>query len=99
MPTYSVHSPGSGAHPSPLSARQEGAGEHSTRLDPSDIRHGDWVERHLPAWSQSYARLARLDRPIGTWLLLFPGWWGIALATSGWPDPLLLLLFALGAVT
>jgi 4-hydroxybenzoate polyprenyltransferase len=67
-------------------------------LDPSDIRHGDWVERHLPGWSQPYARLARLDRPIGTWLLLFPGWWGIALASSGWPDPALLLLFALGAV-
>jgi 4-hydroxybenzoate polyprenyltransferase len=66
--------------------------------DASDIRHGDWVERHLPAWSQPYARLARLDRPIGTWLLLFPGWWGIALASSGWPDPALLLLFALGAV-
>ena len=45
-----------------------------------------------------YARLARLDRPIGTWLLLFPGWWGIALASQRWPDPLLLLLFAIGAV-
>jgi 4-hydroxybenzoate polyprenyltransferase len=42
--------------------------------------------------------LARWDRPIGTWLLLFPGWWGIALAGRGWPDPLLLLLFAIGAV-
>jgi 4-hydroxybenzoate polyprenyltransferase len=52
----------------------------------------------MPGWSQPYARLARLDRPIGTWLLLFPGWWGIALASSGWPDPVLLLLFALGAV-
>jgi 4-hydroxybenzoate polyprenyltransferase len=39
-----------------------------------------------------------LDRPIGTWLLLFPGWWGIALASAGWPDPVLLLLFAVGAV-
>ncbi|HUC12371.1 MAG TPA: 4-hydroxybenzoate octaprenyltransferase [Stellaceae bacterium] len=45
-----------------------------------------------------YARLARLDRPIGTWLLLFPGWWGIALAAPRWPDPRLLVLFALGAV-
>ena len=52
----------------------------------------------MPGWSQPYARLARLDRPIGTWLLLFPGWWGIALASSGWPDPALILLFALGAV-
>src|SRR5882672_7080138 len=66
--------------------------------DPSDIRQGDWVERILPAWVQPYARLARLDRPIGTWLLLFPGWWGIALAARHWPDPALLLLFALGAV-
>jgi 4-hydroxybenzoate polyprenyltransferase len=66
--------------------------------DPSDIHHGDWVERHLPAAVRSYARLARLDRPIGTWLLLFPGWWGIALASQRWPDPALLLLFAIGAV-
>jgi 4-hydroxybenzoate polyprenyltransferase len=66
--------------------------------DPSDIRRGDWVERFLPGWAEPYARLARLDRPIGTWLLLFPGWWGIALAGPKWPDPVLLLLFALGAV-
>jgi 4-hydroxybenzoate polyprenyltransferase len=66
--------------------------------DPSDIHHGDWVERHLPAAVRPYARLARLDRPIGTWLLLFPGWWGLALASQRWPDPALLLLFAIGAV-
>ena len=66
--------------------------------DASDIRHGDWVERWLPGWAEPYARLARLDRPIGTWLLLFPAWWGIALASPQWPDPVLLLLFALGAV-
>jgi len=66
--------------------------------DASDIRPGDWVERWLPLWAEPYARLARLDRPIGTWLLLFPGWWGIALASPGWPDPGLLALFALGAV-
>jgi 4-hydroxybenzoate polyprenyltransferase len=68
------------------------------RSDPSDIRHGDWVERFLPTRVRPYARLARLDRPIGTWLLLFPGWWGIALASERWPDPPLLLLFALGAL-
>jgi 4-hydroxybenzoate polyprenyltransferase len=66
--------------------------------DSTDIRRGDWVERWLPDWAEPYARLARIDRPIGTWLLLFPGWWGIALASPGWPDPLLLALFALGAV-
>jgi 4-hydroxybenzoate polyprenyltransferase len=67
-------------------------------LDPSDIRNGDWVGRWLPGWAEPYARLARIDRPIGTWLLLFPAWWGIALAASGWPDPVLLLLFVIGAV-
>src|SRR5438105_7612 len=66
--------------------------------DPTDIHHGDWIDRWLPHWAEPYARLARLDRPIGTWLLLFPGWWGIALAGPRWPDPVLLLLFALGAV-
>jgi len=66
--------------------------------DPTDIHHGDWVDRWLPGWAEPYARLARLDRPIGTWLLLFPAWWGIALAGPAWPDPLLLLLFAIGAV-
>ncbi|MGH7054386.1 MAG: 4-hydroxybenzoate octaprenyltransferase [Stellaceae bacterium] len=67
-------------------------------LDPSDIRPDDWVERWLPHPLRPYARLARLDRPIGTWLLLFPAWWGIALAAAGWPDLPLLALFALGAV-
>jgi 4-hydroxybenzoate polyprenyltransferase len=67
-------------------------------FDPSDINQSDWVERHLPSRLRPYARLARLDRPIGTWLLLFPGWWGIALAAKRWPDPALLLLFSVGAV-
>jgi len=67
-------------------------------VDPADIRAGDWVDRRLPRWAEPYARLARLDRPIGTWLLLLPGWWGIALAGPRWPDPLLLALFGLGAI-
>jgi 4-hydroxybenzoate polyprenyltransferase len=99
-------------HPSPLPASGEGEGPADPRIKSgdegegqpsghsslSDIRQSDWVERYLPAWSQPYARLARLDRPIGTWLLLFPGWWGIALASQRWPDLMLLLLFAVGAV-
>src|SRR5579863_7787642 len=72
-------------------------------VDPTDIHVGDWVDRWLPGWAEPYARLARLDRPIGTWLLLFPGWWGIALAGprgSGlWrPELWLMALFGLGAV-
>ncbi|MBY0292363.1 MAG: 4-hydroxybenzoate octaprenyltransferase [Alphaproteobacteria bacterium] len=43
-------------------------------------------------------RLMRLHRPIGIWLLMFPAWWGIALASPSWPPLFLLLLFASGAV-
>ena len=44
----------------------------------TDIRW-DLMAR-LPAPARPYANLMRLDRPIGVWLLLLPGWWGIALA-------------------
>ena len=64
----------------------------------TDIRSGDWADRYAPPALRPYIRLARLDRPIGTWLLLFPGWWAIALAASGWPDGRLMLLFAIGAM-
>jgi 4-hydroxybenzoate polyprenyltransferase len=40
----------------------------------------------------------RLDRPIGTWLLLFPCWWAVALASETWPEPWLLAIFAIGAL-
>jgi 4-hydroxybenzoate polyprenyltransferase len=76
----------------------EGLAAVEAPADRSDIHQNDWVERWLPAAARPYARLARLDRPIGIWLLLFPGWWGIALASPRWPDPVLLLLFAIGAV-
>ncbi|EAQ05131.1 4-hydroxybenzoate polyprenyl transferase [Pseudooceanicola batsensis HTCC2597] len=46
----------------------------------SDAVRGNWVDRHAPAWSRPYLRLSRADRPIGTWLLLLPCWWGLALA-------------------
>lgn len=69
----------------------------------SDIRPDHWVERLAPAAARPYLRLARIDRPIGTWLLLIPCWWGVAMATAiqpgfAWPDPLLFVLFAIGAL-
>jgi 4-hydroxybenzoate polyprenyltransferase len=64
----------------------------------TDIRSGDWAERFAPPALVPYIRLARLDRPIGTWLLLFPGWWAIALAAPGWPDWRLMALFGIGAI-
>jgi 4-hydroxybenzoate polyprenyltransferase len=63
--------------------------------DATDIPRDGWVAR-LPRALRPYARLARLDRPIGTWLLLFPCWWGLALAGSR--DLTLYLLFGAGAV-
>jgi 4-hydroxybenzoate polyprenyltransferase len=41
---------------------------------------GNWVDGTAPAWARPYLRLARLDRPIGSWLLLIPCWWSVALA-------------------
>jgi 4-hydroxybenzoate polyprenyltransferase len=41
---------------------------------------GNWVDTIAPAWSRPYLRLSRLDRPIGSWLLLLPCWWSSALA-------------------
>ncbi|MGB8274435.1 MAG: 4-hydroxybenzoate octaprenyltransferase [Alphaproteobacteria bacterium] len=64
----------------------------------SDIPEGDWIDRFVAPGLRPYLRLARVDRPIGTFLLLFPCWWGVALASPGFPDPVLLVLFAIGAV-
>jgi 4-hydroxybenzoate polyprenyltransferase len=43
---------------------------------------GNWVDRGAPLWARPYLRLARFDRPIGSWLLLMPCWWSAALAAS-----------------
>jgi 4-hydroxybenzoate polyprenyltransferase len=55
---------------------------------------GVWAR--LPQKLRAYAELARLDRPIGIWLLLFPCWWGAAL--GGENRPVIYLLFAAGAI-
>lgn len=65
---------------------------------PSDIPRGGWVDRLLPSRLRPYARLSRLDRPIGSWLLLFPCWWSIALASVEPAIWHLFILFGLGAV-
>ncbi|MBX3506266.1 MAG: 4-hydroxybenzoate octaprenyltransferase [Parvibaculum sp.] len=64
----------------------------------ADAPPENWVDRYAPSWARPYARLARLDRPIGWWLLLLPCWWSVALASEGWPPLTLLLLFFIGAV-
>jgi 4-hydroxybenzoate polyprenyltransferase len=64
----------------------------------SDIPRDSWIVRYVPVTVQPYLRLARLDRPIGTWLLLFPCGWGIAWAAAGWPSLWLMVLFGVGAI-
>ena len=64
----------------------------------TDIPSESWIDRFAPEVIRPYLRLARLDRPIGTWLLLLPCWWGAALATPAWPDATMFVLFTIGAV-
>ncbi len=63
---------------------------------------GNWVDSVAPFWSRPYLRLARADRPIGSWLLLIPCWWSAALAAGAaghrWPDFWHVAAFAIGAV-
>lgn len=75
-------------------------GPDSTR-DKSDIPVGSWIDRHMPVWAQGYLKLARMDRPIGTWLLLWPGIWAIVLAAPGGIETIrfdLIGLFTIGAI-
>lgn len=79
----------------------------------ADAKAGNWVDRYAPTALKPYLKLGRFDRPIGYWLLLWPCWWSLALASreqptgwqfsvaggNGWPDPLLLLLFYIGAIS
>lgn len=46
----------------------------------SDAVSGNWVDQLAPNFARPYLRLSRADRPIGTWLLLLPCWWGLGLA-------------------
>jgi len=65
-----------------------------------DAAADNWVDRHAPLAWRPWLKLGRLDRPTGIWLLMLPGWQGIALscAIDGvWPDPVLLAKFAAGA--
>lgn len=74
-------------------------------LPHSDIKSDSFVDRFAPPQWIPYLKLARIDRPIGIWLLLFPGWWAIILAAGSPFSPRfelkhwgLMILFALGAV-
>jgi 4-hydroxybenzoate polyprenyltransferase len=68
----------------------------------ADASAMNWVDRFASKAWVPYLRLARVDRPIGTWLLVLPCFWAVGLATrssgAAHPAPWLLLLFAIGAM-
>ncbi|MGO4172197.1 4-hydroxybenzoate octaprenyltransferase [Bosea sp. TAF32] len=82
--------------PTPLHA---GAGA-DTALP--DALKGHWVDTRAPRATRPYLKLARMERPIGWWLLLLPCWWaaGLAAIAAGrpYPDPWHCLLFLIGAI-
>ena len=67
----------------------------------ADASRRNWVDRFSPDSVKPYLKLARFDRPIGAWLLLFPCWWSQMLAEiatgKATPSLWLLALFAIGA--
>lgn len=69
----------------------------------ADAVRGNWVDTVAPGWARPYLRLSRADRPIGTWLLLLPCWWGLLLSMvhdgqAGWFDLWIFFGCGLGAV-
>lgn len=69
-----------------------------TKLTWTDINSDSWINKYLHPKVRPYAQLMRLDRPIGTWLLLWPCLWSVALASSTFPNFRLLLLFTVGSI-
>ncbi len=64
----------------------------------TDVPDESWIDRLAPEGTRPYLRLARADRPIGTWLLLLPCWWSLSLASPSWPDGKMLVLFVIGSL-
>lgn len=75
----------------------------------ADAARDNWVDCYAPRSSRPYLRLARVDRPIGSWLLVFPCWWSLSLGliekahaggltnTELWTGGWYAVLFAIGA--
>jgi 4-hydroxybenzoate polyprenyltransferase len=65
------------------------------------VRFHPWTTEELPkilGIAHDYARLMRLDRPIGIWLLMWPTLWAVWIASRGKPKPLIFIIFVLGTV-
>ena len=47
-----------------------------------DANLNNWVDQYIPSRMRPYLKLSRFDRPIGSWLLIIPCWWGLMLSTN-----------------
>ncbi|KAL6911221.1 hypothetical protein ACP4OV_000026 [Aristida adscensionis] len=83
---------------SPASPLSTSSSEPADKASPAPAL--TWVDRWLPEAARPYAMLARLDKPIGTWLLAWPCMWSITIAAmpGELPDLKMLALFGCGAV-
>ncbi len=66
-----------------------------------DAARDNWVDRFAPPRLRPWLKLGRFDRPAGVWLLMLPGWQGVALGDGlkgRWPDLRLMALIAVGAL-
>ncbi|CAA6673407.1 unnamed protein product [Spirodela intermedia] len=84
--------------PRSLLERQQDGGDDRQHETP--VTDASWVEKYVPRFLEPYALLARLDKPIGTWLLAWPCAWSITFAArpGNLPDLKMLALFGCGAV-
>lgn len=76
-------------------------GDAPHQTAPKDTEGQNLLMRLLPMRWHGFGQLARLDRPIGTWLLFWPCFWGMALAgaqINSYPPLFMIALFAIGAV-
>lgn len=77
--------------------------EERIKKAPEDTEKQSWVHKLSPNFAWGYLQLMRADRPIGTWLLLWPGLWSIILVSHYYgdqaaiPNIKLLLIFSVGA--
>ncbi|KXG31416.1 4-hydroxybenzoate polyprenyltransferase, mitochondrial isoform X2 [Sorghum bicolor] len=85
------------SHASPLSTSSSSS-EPAGKASPAPPL--TWVDKWVPEAARPYAMLARLDKPIGTWLLAWPCMWSITIAATPGelPDLKMLALFGCGAV-
>ncbi|KAM3746215.1 hypothetical protein ACB098_06G186400 [Castanea mollissima] len=89
------------AHISTSSVKEKNNDEDDDRSKKAELAvSSSWIDLYLPKHVRPYALLARLDKPIGTWLLAWPCMWSISLAAipGHLPDFKMMLLFGCGSL-